>query len=267
MIEVIQQRYRQNMSLNEKINVTSEFLQILILKIMSDKGYFKNVAFVGGTSLRILYDLRRFSEDLDFSIHQKSGFDIKKLKLELIRSLGLYALPIEIKMKDTGAVHSLFIKFIGLMKALGLSSLADQKLSVKLEIDMNPPGGWLLQNTIVNKIYLFNITHHDLPSLYAGKLHACFFRRFVKGRDFYDLVWYLSKKIQPNLNLLNAAIKQTSGVDSLITADTLKGFLLDRIQKVNFALISKDVSPFLEDQQELSLLNIKSITETINSIY
>ena len=207
MIEVIKQQFKENASLNEKLNQTREFLQILCLKILSDKGYFDHLAFMGGTSLRVLFDLRRFSEDLDFSIYKVKGFDLKKMEADLERSFQLHNLPFEAKRKSEGSIHYVLMKFTGILKELGLAAAAEQKLSIKVEIDVHPPEGWNLTNTAVNKTYLFSITHYDLPSLYAGKLHACFFRKFTKGRDVYDLAWYLGKKTLPNFTLLNSAIQ------------------------------------------------------------
>ena len=267
MIEVIKQRFKENASLNEKLNLTREFLQILCLKSLSDKGYFDHLAFLGGTSLRILFDLRRFSEDLDFSIHQTKGFNLEKMDDDLRRSFALHNLPFEPKIKSERNVHSLLMKFSGLLKELGLSPLAAQKLSIKLDINMNPPKGWNLIDTIVNKIYLFRIAHYDLPSLYAGKLHALLFRKYTKGRDLYDFVWYLGKKVKPNFILLNAAIEQTQKKDLGISEENFKSFLLNKIQHVDFDTAKKDVQRFLEDKKELALFDLKTIQNTIESTY
>ena len=267
MIDVIKQQFKEGMSASQKLNVTREALQILALKILYEKKFFDQIAFVGGTSLRILYDLKRFSEDLDFSLVRKQKYDFDKIHKKLLKEFHLYNLPFEAKVRTVNNVHSMMMKFTGLLKELGLSELPDQKLSVKLEVDVNPPEGWKLGNTIVNKIYMFNITHYDLPSLYAGKLHACFYRKFTKGRDFYDFMWYLGKKVKPNLLLLNNAIKQTQGEDAGITDENLKSFLLENIQRIDFNQVKKDVERFLEDKNELNLLDTKLIQDTIESVY
>lgn len=267
MIEFIRQQFKERMSFNERLNLTREFLQIFCLKILSDKGYFDHLAFVGGTSLRILFDLRRFSEDLDFSIYHTKGFRLQKMDEDLGRSFKLVNLPFEPKMKSEGSVHYVLMKFTGLLKELGLTAIAEQKLSIKLEIDMNPPKGWNLTDTVVNKIYLFRITHYDLPSLYAGKLHACFFRKFTKGRDLYDFVWYLGKKVKPNFKLLNSAIQQTEKKDMGIHEKNFKEFLLGGVRRIDFNAAKKDVERFLEDKKELDILNLKTIRNTIGSVY
>ncbi len=267
MIDVIKQQFNNGMSVNQKLNVTREFLQILSLKILNEKKVFDHIAFGGGTSLRFLYGLKRFSEDLDFSLIKTRGYDFQKIDEQLKKSFHLHGLPLETKMKAEGNVHNLMMKFTGLINDLGLSGLPGQKLSIKLEIDTNPPAGWQLTNTIINKIYMVNIVHYDLPSLYAGKLHACFYRKFTKGRDIYDFVWYLGKKLKPNFLLLNNAIQQTQGQDAGINEGNFKSFLLEYIKRLDFQQAKKDVERFLEDKSELSLFNKDVIRNTIEGVY
>ena len=231
------------------------FLQVLCLKIMSDNTMFDHAAFLGGTSLRILFNLRRFSEDLGFSLIDQKTISMDETNTQFIRSFGLYGLEVETKVKSKGAVNSIHLKFKGLLKELGLSDLADQKLSIKWDIDTNPPKGAEITETIVNKTYIFGVRHYDLPSLYAGKLHACFFRSYTKGRDIYDLAWYLSRKTKPNFTFLNNAIEQTEGANKKINPSEFKDFLLSCIAKIDFEKIKKDVERFLEDPNELNLFD------------
>jgi len=267
MIEVIKQQFAPAMSDTEKINRSREFLQIMTLKNLSDQDAFKNVAFVGGTALRVLYDLRRFSEDLDFSLTSGKGYDFEKIIGRLQRHFELNNLPVECKPKADKTVNSVFIKFPGLLKELGLGAFEAQKLAIKLEVDTNPPKGWQTVNTPLNKTYIFSVSHFDLPSLFATKLHACFFRKYTKGRDFYDLVWYLGKKVQPNLELLNNAIVQTEGANLGLTEKTLQGFMLQKLGKIDFAAAVKDVQRFVEDDKELNLINRETLTSLIKNTY
>ncbi|MFH1201403.1 MAG: nucleotidyl transferase AbiEii/AbiGii toxin family protein [Candidatus Omnitrophota bacterium] len=263
MIEVIKQQFVENMSTGEKINRVREFLQTLVLKIIYDKDYFNNLAFVGGTALRFLYSLRRFSEDLDFSLVNKEGYNFRKINAEVIEGFGSFGFEIESRPKDEKNVHSAMLRFKGLLKALGLSDMDEQKLSVKLEIDTNPPKGWNVQTSVVNKTYLLNIVHFDLSSSFATKLHACFYRKFVKGRDFYDLIWYLGKKIVPNFVLLNNAIAQTQGKNPGIDVDNFKEFILENLKKIDFDKAKADVERFLEDKNELKLFDFAVIRGAI----
>ncbi|MCK4947483.1 MAG: nucleotidyl transferase AbiEii/AbiGii toxin family protein [Candidatus Aureabacteria bacterium] len=266
MIEVLRQQYKDEMSAEDKVNRVREFLQIIVLKALYEKDYFEKVAFTGGTALRVLYGLRRFSEDLDFSLVSRSGYDFKLLNEELLREFKLNGLHANSKPKAEKTVHSMMIKFPGLLNELGLSAFKEQNLSVKFEVDTNPPKGGKLENTVVNKAFILNIKHFDLSSLLATKLHACFFRKYTKGRDFYDLLWYAGKGIKPNLPLFNNAIEQTQGRSSAITKDNLKAFITDRIEKVDFEAAKKDVERFLEDKSELKLFKKEVFEAAVSGV-
>ena len=266
MIELIKQQYASDMSNEDKINRVREFLQILTLKFIYDKGHFFNIAFVGGTALRILYNLRRFSEDLDFSLINKDKYNFSKLIGEVKKSFEIFNIDIEIKVNENKTVHSAFLKFPNLLSDLKLSPFAKQKISVRIEVDTTPPKGFILDTTFINKLYIFTVTHFDLSSLYATKLHACFFRKFTKGRDYYDLLWYLSKDIKPNYMLLNNAIKQTENLNLKLSDSNFKNFMLEKIRSIDYEVIKKDVDRFLEDKNELSLLNLKTFENIILKI-
>ncbi|MFH0731626.1 MAG: nucleotidyl transferase AbiEii/AbiGii toxin family protein [Candidatus Omnitrophota bacterium] len=267
MIEVLKQYIAAEASSEKKANLLRELLQLLFLKILHDKGYFAKIAFVGGTALRVLYDTRRFSEDLDFSLIDKKGYSFLAMISALERELGLNGLKISAKTKIAKTVQSGMLKFPGLLQQLGLSAVKEQNLSIKIELDSNPPSGWQLENTLINKTYVCNITHFALPSLYATKLHACFFRKYIKGRDFYDLIWYLGKKIKPNYKLLNNAIKQTHGESPELGENNIKDFLLKKLEKIDFCAVKKDVERFLEDENELKLLELSIISKSVRDVF
>lgn len=267
MIDVIKQQFTSGMSDNEKLNRVREFLQLACLKFIYDKGDFNQIVFTGGTALRVIFGLRRFSEDLDFSLVNHKGYSFLQLNSEIVRSFGLNGITVESAPKEDKTVHSTMLKFGGVLKASGLSPLEGQKLSIKLEIDTNPPKGGNLTNTLVNKIYVLNLAHFDLPSLFATKLHACFYRKYLKGRDYYDLIWYLGRKIKPNLLLLNNAIAQTQGKNPNLNENTFKTFLLEHIERVDLEKAKKDVERFLEDKTELKLFDAKVIRSTIENSY
>jgi hypothetical protein len=148
-----------------------------------------------------------------------------------------------------------------------LSALSSQNISIKLEIDTNPPLGGSIESTLVNRLYVLNLRHFDLPSSFATKLCACFFRKYIKGRDFYDLVWYLSKNIRPNILLFNNAVKQVKGEDLGLNDQNIKEFILRRIEEIDFALVANDVEQFLEDKSELKLLNLATISQGVEQVF
>lgn len=246
-----------------KIHTTREFLQLLILKIIYDKGYFKNLAFIGGTALRLIYDLRRFSEDLDFSLINKEGYKFDIFLRRVIYELEKVGFSLDIKKSMEGPVQSAMFKFKDILFQLGLSNQRSQKLFIKLEFDSNPPKGWNTEISLISKHFVFTVTHFDIPSLYATKLHACFFRKYTKGRDFCDLLWYFGKKALPNFKLLNNAIEQTESQNFGIDAKNFSGFLREKLATIDFVKVRKDVERFIEDKNELKLLDKDLILKLI----
>ena len=263
MYELLREQFTPDMSVEEKVNITREYLQVLTLKIIFDRGMFRNMAFVGGTALRFLYGSRRFSEDLDFSLILKKGYNFERMLSQILYDLKNYGLKVEARPKKDRIVHSAMLRFKELLPALGLSFLAGQKLSIRLEVDTNPPKGWRAELSPITKSYIFAVKHFDLPSLYATKLHACFFRKYIKGRDFYDLVWYLGKGVKPNYRLLNNAIAQTEKKDLKLNQTNFKNFLRDKLSKVNYKKIGEDVERFLKDKNELKMLNKQTILRLV----
>lgn len=250
-----------------RVNLTREFLQQMALKILYEKGWSKNLIFVGGTALRVIFDLNRFSEDLDFSLENKAGYDFPKMVKQTVREFELNGFNVEAKVKAEKTVHSTFLRFKGLLKELGVSGYEEEKISIKLDIDTRPPEGGVIQKVFVNKIFLFQVTHYEISSLFATKLCACFYRKYTKGRDFYDLIWYLGKKIKPNYLLLNNAIEQTQGVNPGIHDGNIKDFLLQNIEKIDFQVVAKDVERFLIDKNELKLFDLAAIRGSIELVF
>ncbi|MFH2138377.1 MAG: nucleotidyl transferase AbiEii/AbiGii toxin family protein [Candidatus Omnitrophota bacterium] len=259
MIDVLRQSLSEAATQEEKAYKVREMLQVLMLKIMFDRGAFKHLCFVGGTALRILYGLRRYSEDLDFSLVGKTPYSFSEMLKKLLSELRHYGFTAEARANQKGVVQSGMVKFPDLLEQLGLSRLKEQKLAVKLEVDTNPHQGGKTLFMPVTKSFVFAVNTFDLPSLYATKLHACFYRKFIKGRDFYDLVWYLGKRIEPNYLLLNNAIQQTKKGYRKIETSNFKEFLAEHLSQVDLSAAKKDVERFLEDKKELKLLDKKII--------
>jgi len=132
MIELLKQQFNPNMDSEEKINRVREALQLSALKIMYDKGYFDRVAFVGGTALRFLYGIKRFSEGLDFSLINKNKYNFSELVVQLEKEFEFQGLKIKTQAKREKCVNSVFLKFGGLLKILGLSSMESRNLSIKI---------------------------------------------------------------------------------------------------------------------------------------
>lgn len=266
MIELLLQKLSTLKSREEKFNVTREYLQILILKILSDAQVFQGIAFLGGTALRILYQLRRYSEDLDFSVTTKGKYDFHHITEAIERELNLQNVPVVLK-KKSGVVDSCMINFTSVLQDAGIAVARDQRLAVKLEVDTNPPDGAAVIDTVVNADYIFPVRHYDIPSLMAGMLHAVMFRKFNKGRDYYDLLWYLSRKTKPNLELLSNAIYQTQGEKIALEEGKWTRLLQDKLAKVDFRKVRRDLEPFILERQEVELITEERFKALLVSNY
>ena len=148
------------------------------------------------------------------------------------------------------------MRFPGLLHEVGLSPHAPEVLAVKVEVDANPPRGAHTDVRLVRRHVLLRLRHHDQATLLAGKLHAVLQRGYTKGRDLYDLIWYLSDPDWPgpNLDLLNAALRQSGWQQGTMGADTWRGAVRQRLETMDWHRAALDVGPFLENQDELALV-------------
>jgi len=247
------------------VNRMRELLQWEILAGLHRAESFRHIAFVGGTCLRLLHGLHRFSEDLDFSfIEGEDASILTSLPQALRRYLaGAGFDDMEITTSDSpGAVTSIWIKFPGLLHEMGASPMASQKLSIKLEIDLNPPAGAMTETKVHSTPSLMAITAHDMPSLMAGKLHAILARPYTKGRDWYDLLWYCGKAVKPNTELLTAALGQRPSEYCRTGVEWRKGALA-AAEQCDWKAVLQDVSPFLENAIDRTMLNKETILSAL----
>lgn len=250
------------------INQLRQYLQEYLLYILYQKRFYTNIVFCGGTALRFLFRMKRFSEDLDFSLSSKAkGYDFQHLLKTVKDEFTAAGYVLDIKYSTEKNVYKAFLKFSGLLYEFGLSGHKQEKFSIKFDIDMNPPGGGKELLTIVNKNFLFHVLHFDIPSLFAGKLNAILCRQYTKGRDWYDLLWYLTKykDTEPNFTYLNAALEQTNSGISGITKENWKSYIKSAIDKLDIQKVHNDVFRFLEIPEEKELLTkenlIKALTQ------
>ena len=239
----------------EKMNILREYLQAFVMRSLHESEAYICLSFVGGTALRFVFELPRFSEDLDFSLENPAGYEPLRWMEKLKRDMTLAGFDTTFSWNDRKTVHTAWIKVAGLLKDAGLSAMADQNLSIKLEIDNCPPVGAESVRTVINRHFMFAVRHHSLPSLMAGKIHALMTRKYSKGRDWYDLLWYLSRRpsTEPNLSLLQNALDQTQGAGTFHAADW-REMLFKRVQGMDFPKLVLDVEPFLERPQDAQLL-------------
>jgi len=239
----------------QSLNRLREYLQAFVLRSFHESEAFRSLAFVGGTALRFLHGLPRFSEDLNFSLVSGDGYAGKKWMAKVKRDLTLAGFDPEVTWNDRKIMHTGWVRVPGILHDAGLSAMPAEKLAIKVEIDTRPPQGAHCDRRIVTRYMTFFLQHYDLPSLLAGKLHAAITRKYAKGRDWYDLMWYLSQRppVVPNLPLLQEALNQTREADRL-TATSWKELVRERLSALNLKAIRDDVSPFLERPQDAALL-------------
>lgn len=253
-----------------QIDKLREILQQTALLGLARHHFFQHAVFYGGTALRILYGLDRYSEDLDFSLlTPEANFNFTPFLHGMhqeLRSMG-FELDIDVRKKnaDTG-IWSAFLKgntFLMLLSIYETKNIRgihpDQKIQIKLEIDTDPPLEHLpLESKLVKSPVPFYISTYAAPDLFAGKMHAALCRNWksrVKGRDWYDVIWYIQKGTALNLAHLKARMKQTQHLHS--NENLSKKDFLDRIHakidEIDWALAKADVALFIPDKQRLSI--------------
>jgi hypothetical protein len=211
----------------------------------------------GGTALRFLFASARYSEDLHFALEQaRSQYDFRAFLRAIQSAFTAEGYTLDLKVSDQRAVHSAFVRFRGLPNELDLSPHRDEVLAIKIEVDTDPPAGAGLATTVIRRHVPLQIHHHDQASLLAGKLHAVLQRPYLKGRDLYDLLWYLSDPDwpAPNLTLLNNAMRQTGWEAEPLTQDNWRQAVQYRLQAVAWEPVVEDVRPFLDPTTDAGLL-------------
>ena len=238
-------------------NVAREYLQARILGALQRAGAMIPLAFHGGTALRFLYASARYSEDLDFALEKdKRRYDFRAYLQTIKAELTVEGYAVEFKVSDRKTVHSAFVRFPGLLYDLDLSPHRSEVLAIKIEVDTNPPAGAVLTTSIVRRHLTLHLQHHDRASMLAGKLYALLQRPYLKGRDLYDLLWYLSDPgwPAPNLILLNNALQQTGWKGKLLAKGNWRQAVRKRLQTVEWQRVVNDVRPFLEPSADPKLL-------------
>jgi predicted nucleotidyltransferase component of viral defense system len=244
------------------LNVLREYIQNELLGAMQKRGVHERLYFVGGTALRFLYQIPRFSEDLDFSAGpdwRPADFqpDMEAMAAEI--RLGGYELTLHLQSDRT--VQRAAFRFPGLLFELGLSSRHEQKLTISIEVDVRPPQGWTGERTIVNIYRPILIQHYDLRSLFTTKIATVLTRDYIKGRDYYDLFWYRSrwKNLTPILGLLKNAIDQKPERISPFEPSEWASILRGNISRLDWKTVLRDVQPFIERTDDLHVFTRENV--------
>jgi len=248
-------------------NLLREYLQARILEGLQRAGAMMPLAFHGGTALRFLYAIPRFSEDLDFALEKPgAGYDFRAYLRAIQDEFVKEGYQVGVKLNDKKTVNTAFVRFNTLLYEFGLSAQRDEVLAVKIEVDTNPPAGAGLDTTLIRRHITLRLQHHDRASLLAGKLHALFQRRYIKGRDLYDLMWYLSDPDWPgpNLLLLRNALQKTGWDGAIPDDEKWRIILCQRLGKIDWKNSVADVKPFLERTNDIELLTPENFEKLLN---
>jgi predicted nucleotidyltransferase component of viral defense system len=222
-------------------NILMEYLQTQILKALSLSKFNVSLSFLGGTCLRFIYDINRFSEDLDFDLVKKSGFKIEKLAEEISKKLELSGFSVDTKVKTTKNIHIIYFKFKDVLREFGFNVSKDEKFLVKFEIDFSPFKSVKTETKFSDAFNEhFPLLINDFETVFAQKVVAIMFRPYQKGRDFYDLVWFLSQRnAEPNYKIFQEKGLKINNRNELVLE------MRKKLEKINLKQAAKDVEKFL----------------------
>lgn len=270
----------------DRKNATKEIMQEIVLCGLSRAGFFKKAAFYGGTALRIFYGLDRFSEDLDFSLEaEELDFDLGSYFPVLEKEVKSFGLNVEIQEKaktKESTIRSAFLK--GSTKEHLLLFYADEKVAgsvsrhetvrIKFEVDVNPPA----YATFEHKYWLlpvpYEVKMYDMPSLFAGKIHAVICRAWqsrIKGRDLYDYIFYLSRGAAVNQKHLRERLIDSKYITAYAdcSLNETKKMLAERFDSIDYVQARRDVEPFIHDTSVLDAWSsefFRQITDRLTAI-
>ena len=268
---------------NDEINALKEIIQEIIISGLSRGGFFNEAAFYGGTALRIFYNLDRFSEDLDFALlSPNNDFELSKYFNFIDKELKAFGLNLEINSKQKSVetnIKSAIVKGNTVEHILKFfPNESEHKynqilkdIKIKFEVDINPPSG----ATYEEKYKLLPAPHqvklYDIESLFAGKIHAVLCRGWknrVKGRDLYDLVFFISRNTKINMTLLKNKLLESNYIDKneKFNIDTLKQLLTKKFDEIDFKDSKEDIMPFINDVKSLEIWNKEFFTDIIKNL-
>ncbi len=255
---------------NDVLAAMREIMQEIALAGLSRTDFYERAAFYGGTALRIFYGLDRFSEDLDFSLLiPDAEFSLEPYFDAMITEFNALGITVSIKEKDKKektAIESAFLKSETVWKELVLEGIVQQSkvvisssIKIKIEVDRNPPLGFETEEKLLIRPFSFYVKCFSLSSLFAGKIHALLFRKWknrVKGRDWYDLEWYIKKGVPINLDHFLLRAKDSGDwQEETITPEQIMVLLKEKIKTVSFDNIKDDIVRFVKDDELLKIWN------------
>ena len=258
-----------------------EVLQEIIIYGLSQAGFFKEAAFVGGTALRVFHGLDRFSEDLDFMLMNPGEFDIKDYFPTLEKILSVFGVKFEVSEKirkwskiaagEVKASTKELYMVLFQKEGYGDEVYRTQLTKIKLEIDTDPAEKASFEWKVRTNPFIHEVAVCDVPSLFAGKMHALLFRGWnnrVKGRDLYDYLFYASQGIPFNINFLNEKMKKTGFTDRDLTFEEITDTLKDRFREIDYESAIRDTLPYVgaEKKEQVKKWSSELFIQTAENI-
>jgi len=254
----------------DDVKALREILQEIALLGLWRSRFFEKAALYGGTALRILYGMDRYSEDLDFSLLKPAAeFDLSRYCNALekeIRSFGFEANVTGKSKSGQSAIQSAFLKadtlkhllVINTTEALSGSIPPGQVLKIKIEVDTDPPSGFDTETRFLLQPIPFSVRAFALPDMFAGKMHAVLCRNWknrVKGRDWYDLVWYAANHPQLHLEHLEQRMIQSGHLKQTekLTPEKLFAIQESVIERLDVNQAKREVEPFVKAPETLTV--------------
>lgn len=265
----------------ETLAAMREIMQEIALAALSRTNFFKRAAFYGGTALRIFHGLDRYSEDLDFSLLDADpSFSLTPYFSVITDEFEALGIRVSIREKEKRVktpIDSAFLKSETLWQELVLEDIvvqhgisSNKSVKIKIEIDRVPPWGFETEEKLLIKPFSFYVNCFSLPSLFAGKLHALLFRKWknrVKGRDWYDMEWYIRKGIPLNVSHFLVRASETNDWNQAsISKDQIIELLRDKINSVSFNAVKDDVRKFIRNDEQLNIWNANYFNDLVEKM-
>ena len=268
---------------DDYVNALREILQELALLGLWRSKFFEHAAFYGGTALRVLYGLDRYSEDIDFSLLAPDpGFSLGQYGESLLREIGSFGFSVEFEQREPTqqtAIESAFLKAHTLKQLLVIEADAERfpglhpgsALRIKFEVDTDPPGGFETESRYLLQPIPFAVRVYSLPDLFAGKLRAILCRSWqtrVKGRDWYDLVWYAGRHPQVRLSHLEERMRQSGDYrdETPLTRGRLMELLRQAVDQLDVGRARDDVVRFVRDPRTIDVWSRDFFREVVQRI-
>ena len=266
----------------DRENAIKEIIQEIALSGLSQAGFFDNVAFYGGTCLRIFYGLNRFSEDLDFALVKKNpDFELNKYFPALEKTFNSFGLDIRVESKEKETeIKSALLKGNTLLLMFSFfpntndasDFISNQKIKIRFEVDTDNPVGGTTEVKYKMLPSPYEVKVFDESTLFAGKIHAIICRTYknhVKGRDYYDYLFYVGKGSKINLQYLENKLKNTGGIideKDALTLEMVKKLLAEKFSSADYESAKEDVIRFIKDDESLKIWKKELFLSTLDQL-